>query len=267
MSEDPDDGGRAPPADARRDEIGRRLEVADGLLCCLDFDGTLAEISEDPEGVEPLPACEAAVADLSEQSGTRVAVISGRALADVRGRVGVEGIWYAGNHGLEIHRDGETVVHPDAEERRSAVQSVCSAVSDRLADEPGCWVEEKGVTATIHYREAPAGAGERVEAAVRSAVRSVGDGLELTDAKEAVEIRPAVDRGKGDAVEEFRERVADGYLPMYVGDDTTDESAFEAVADDGVGVHVGDGRDTAATHRLSGPPAVAEFLEWLAESP
>lgn len=265
MSEDLDDGGRAPLVDARREEIGRRLEAADGLLCCLDFDGTLAEISEDPADVEPLPACETAVADLSERSDTRVAVISGRALADVRERVGVEGIWYAGNHGLEIYRDGETVVHPDAERRRSTVQSVCSTVSDRLADEPGCWVEEKGVTATVHYREAPAGAGERVEATVRSAVRSVDDGLELTDAKEAVEIRPAVDWGKGDAVEEFRERVADGYLPMYVGDDATDESAFEAVADDGVGVHVGDGRDTAATYRLSGPPAVAEFLEWLAE--
>jgi trehalose 6-phosphate phosphatase len=261
----PSDEKRAPLIGNWLSDIDDRIARTDGLLCCLDFDGTLAEIAADPEAVELLPACRDAIHDLDERSDTTVAVISGRALSDVRERVGIEGLWYAGNHGLEIYHDGETVVHPVAEKRRSTVQTVCSEVADRLADEPGCWIEEKGVTATVHYRNAADDRGDHVEAVVRSTVQSVGDGLVLTDAKEAVEVRPSIDWGKGDAVEVFRERIGEGYLPMYVGDDATDESAFDAVDDDGIGVHVGDGRGTAATYRVPDPTGVGTFLEWLAD--
>lgn len=256
---------RAPLVGNWLSRIDERLHAAGGVLLCLDFDGTLAHIAEDPTAVEPTAECRAALETLTERSDVRVAVISGRALSDVRDRVGLEGVYYAGNHGLELDETGDTVVHPVAEKHRSTVRAVCEALSDRLADEAGCHVEDKGVTATVHHRLAPDDRTARIRALVQSTVEEVGEGaLQLTPAKAAIELRPPLDWGKGHAVETFRDRVPDDYLPMYVGDDSTDESAFEAVAADGIGVHVGDGRDTAATCRVPDPRGVATFLEWLA---
>ncbi|WP_254534746.1 trehalose-phosphatase [Halomarina litorea] len=255
---------RAPLVGNWLSRIDDHLHAAGGLLLCLDFDGTLAHIAEDPTTVAPTAECRRALVDLADREDVRVAVISGRALDDVRDRVGLDGIYYAGNHGLELDEVGDTVVHPVAEKHRPTVRAACEALSDRLVDEPGCHVEDKGVTATVHHRLAPDERTARIRALVRSTVEEVGgDALRLTPAKAAIELRPDLDWGKGDAVRTFRERVSEDYLPMYVGDDSTDESAFEAVAADGIGVHVGDGRDTAATFRVPDPDGVASFLDWL----
>ncbi len=246
--------------------IDECLDDAGGVLLCLDFDGTLAEIAEDPTAVEPTAECRRALDALTDREDVRIAVISGRELADVRERVGLDGIYYAGNHGLEVYENGETMVHPVAEDHRETVRAVCAELRDRLADEEGCHVEDKGVTATVHHRLASDDRTTHVRALVRSTVEDVADGdLRLTPAKSAIELRPDLDYGKGDAVRKFREQVPRDYLPMYVGDDSTDESAFAAVAEDGIGVHVGSGEDTAATFRVPDPSGVATFLEWLAD--
>lgn len=246
--------------------IDDRLDAAGGLLLCLDFDGTLAHIAEDPTTVELSVECQQALETLAERDDIRLAVISGRALDDVRQRVGLDGIYYAGNHGLEIIEDGQVTAHPVADDRRSTIREICETLSERLADEPGCHVENKGVTATIHHRLASDDRTTHIRALVRSTVEEIaGDDVTLESAKSAVELRPTIDWGKGDAVETFRERVPDDYLPMYIGDDSTDESAFQAVADDGIGIHVGSGRNTAAAFRIPDPNGVATFLEWLAD--
>jgi trehalose 6-phosphate phosphatase len=261
------DDGQSPLVGNWLSRIDDRLDAAGGLLLCLDFDGTLAEIADDPASVEPTPESRDALDVLAGHGNVRIAVISGRELADVRDRVGLDDVYYAGNHGLEVYEDGEVNVHPIAEKHRETVRAACDAIEERLDDEPGCHVEDKGVTATVHYRVAGDDRRAHVEAVVRSAVDEVaGDDLRLTAAKSAIELRPGIDWGKGHAVETFRERAPDHYLPVYIGDDTTDESAFEAVeAADGFGVHVGSGRETSATFRVPNPGGVASFLEWLGE--
>lgn len=242
--------------------IRERVASATGLLFCTDFDGTLAGIETDPDAPALGADNRAALKRLRDHDRVRVAVISGRELADLRERVGIEGIDYAGNHGLELHREGETTIHPVAKRRRRDLDEIVAAIEERLAD-TDCFVENKSVSATVHYRTAPEREGE-VHDIVESAVERVAqDEFELSTGKNIVELTPAVAWDKGDALSLLAEERT-GWLPMYIGDDTTDEAAFRVLSGTGIGVHVGDDAETTADYRIENPEAVTRFLDWLA---
>lgn len=262
MPEPESDIGHEPfasPAGAVREQV----KDASGLVLCTDFDGTLAPIEKDPDAPEIVPENRELLESLRDAADTRIAVVSGRALADVRERVGIEGIAYAGNHGLELRREGSTAVHPIAAKHRGRIGRICSALESDLSAVEGATVEDKSVTATVHYRETPDGRVERVREIVRTVVSRFGDGrIRLTDGKEIIELRPAVRWHKGMAVS-LLSADYEGWLPIYIGDDTTDESAFRAV-EDGLAIYVGEG-DTAAHYRIPTQSGVATFLSALAE--
>ena len=240
--------------------IADRLAAADGLYFCTDFDGTLSAIEADPDAPELPPENREALRALRDHDRVRVAVISGRELDDLRSRVGVERVAYAGNHGLEVLRDGETTVHPVAEKRRRDLERIVDELDDRLAD-TDCFVEDKSVSATIHYRAA-ADQREAVHTAVTEVVERIAPGgFERSTGKEIVELTPSIAWDKGAALSLLTTDF-DGWLPVYVGDDTTDEAAFRALGEQGVGIHVGTGADTAADYRIDDPPAVERLLEW-----
>ncbi|EMA46241.1 trehalose-phosphatase [Halococcus saccharolyticus] len=259
------DGPDRPPA--LFDETGEplaavadRLATADGLFFCTDFDGTLSAIDEDPDAPEIAPDNREALRELRDHDRVRVAVISGRELADLRPRVGIEGIAYAGNHGLEVFRDGATTVHPVAKKRQRDLERIVADLEDRLAD-TDCFVEDKSVSATIHYRAAPERA-EAVHTAVEETVERIApSGFERSVGKEIVELTPAVAWDKGAALSLLTAE-QDDWLPVYVGDDTTDEAAFRELGERGVGIHVGAGEETAADYRIDNPPAVERLLDW-----
>ncbi|MFC6906143.1 trehalose-phosphatase [Halalkalicoccus tibetensis] len=245
-------------------EIREAVEEAAGLVVCTDFDGTLAPIEEDPDAPEIDPENRELLERLRDAGDTRVAVVSGRALTDVRERVGVEGIAYAGNHGLELEREGSVVVHPIAKRHADRIERICEALSEALAGIDGTGIEDKGVTATIHYRQTPDEAVPVVREAVDDAVeRFGGSGIEKTDGKEIVELRPEVRWHKGMAVSMLVDDHPDDWLPIYIGDDTTDESAFRAV-DDGLAIYVGTG-ETDAHYRVPTQSGVTPCLSALAE--
>jgi trehalose 6-phosphate phosphatase len=231
------------------------------LLVATDFDGTLAPIHEDPQA--PLASAEnrRALRRLAAHPATVVAVISGRALADLRPRVGVEDIVYVGNHGLEIDRGGPPQAHPEARERVSLVREACRAVEE--ATTPGVRVEDKGLTATIHHREAEEATRRRVRRLLEDHVQATGDELRLSTGKANVELRPAVDWDKGSALRELADDAPPGWATVYLGDDDTDEDAFRAL-DEGLGIHVGRRSDTAAGYRIEDQAEVAGFLNALA---
>jgi trehalose 6-phosphate phosphatase len=240
--------------------LADRLADADRLALCLDFDGTLAPIVEDPDAAGLPARTESAVEALADRPDVDLAVVSGRGLEDLREKVDVDGLALAGNHGLEIDRDGDRWTHPDVDP--AALERVRAAVADRVASIEGCHVEDKRLTATVHVRQAAVDPDE-----VRPIVESaVGDeaGFEVTDGRQIVEIRPDVAWHKGDAV---RELVAEDAGTIYVGDDVTDEDAFHALGDlphGGTGVLVGD-RPSAAAFRVHDVDGVRAFLEWLAD--
>ncbi|MFC6723331.1 trehalose-phosphatase, partial [Halobium palmae] len=142
---------------------------------------------------------------------------------------------------------------------------VASEVREGL-DVDGLHVEEKGVTATVHYRKAPDDRVDEIRSAVEEAVEGVGDDrLRVSEGKSIVEIGPKVPWDKGKAVELFADEVPDSWLVVYVGDDTTDEHAFRSIDPDGLSVHVGDNPDTDARYRLRDPDEVERFLDWVTD--
>ncbi|WP_225332941.1 trehalose-phosphatase [Halomicrobium urmianum] len=263
MSENATGAGEVPPLADRLHDVVDLLLDRDGLLLALDFDGTLAPITDRPDEAAITPAAAEAIDRLADVDGVAVPVVSGRQLSDLRERVDADA--YAGNHGLELRVDGETRVAPEAEAARNALADATDAVEERVADVDGAFVERKGVTATVHYRTADAGDVPRVERAVREAAGGRDD-LRITEGKAILEIRPDVEWDKGAAVERLTdELVPDGedWLRAYVGDDRTDEDAFAALSD-GLGVKVGGGT-TRADVRVDDPEAAAAFLTWLAD--
>jgi len=260
-----------PPLWSAREAVADRLAAAPGAVCSLDFDGTLAPIVDDSDAAAlPAPLRERLVA-LRDCESVRVAVVSGRELADLRDRVAVEGVAYAGNHGLERWVDGRRSVAPDARLSADAVSRVCDRLGDRLAHVPGVVIEDKALTATVHVRTVPDDRVPEVERVVGETVEEVtsvdGPALEVRDGKAIREIRPAVGWDKGRAVEQLVREAPDGWLPLYVGDDVTDEDAFEALRERGrgFGVFVGD-RETAADYRLERQRDVAELLELVVDA-
>ena len=238
------------------------------VLLLLDFDGTLSDIVARPEDATLRPGNAASLDALNRKPGYTVGVVSGRELGDVSRRVGVAGLVYAGNHGLEIRGPDLEYRHPAA----AAAIPVLAAAADRLAtalaDIPGAQVENKTLTLTVHYRRTPEERQERMTAIFREVTgRLVDEGIyRVTAAKSALELRPSVDWHKGRALELIRRRLAPSAFPIYIGDDATDEDAFAAAqASGGGGIFVGPpDAASCARYGLDAPSAVTAALSELA---
>jgi trehalose 6-phosphate phosphatase len=259
------------PANAldRLDVLRAARADAGSLLLGLDFDGTLAPIVPRPEDAALLPAARRALDALAERSDTHIAIVSGRALADVRPRVGLERVYYAGNHGLEIDGPDVARVHPVAHDARDALAALARSLDDALRPIPGVIVEDKGLTLSVHFRLVTDAADEeRVRAVVRERARAHRD-LRLSDGRKVVEIRPDVDWHKGRALRFLRDTLEERFgrgPAIFIGDDRTDEDAFRELGETDCSIIVGDppGHDSVAQACLRSPQEVAEFLNGLA---
>jgi trehalose 6-phosphate phosphatase len=190
-----------------------------------DIDGTLAPIVPTPDMSEVPAELKEVLGRLSQQY-LLVAGISGRKTEDAFDLVGLADVVYFGNHGFEILREGEVEVVPEALPYRERVAELERRAQEEL--EPlGAFVEEKGITASIHYRNAPPEVGERsVEFVKREGERL---GLRITVGRGVVEARPPIRADKGTAVR----TLVEDYGPkraMFIGDDTTDLDAFRELA-------------------------------------
>jgi trehalose 6-phosphate phosphatase len=226
------------------------------LLVALDFDGVLAPIVQDPSTSAPLPGSAAAVGALAELPGTTVAMLSGRALADLRAVSGFgPPVRLVGSHGGEFD-DGALVL---SEEQQSVKDELEAAVSRIVDGEPGARVEDKPASVVVHVRGADPAVAERVLDAARAGPARL-PGVDATEGKAVLELA-VVQVSKGAAIDTLRERLrADAVL--FVGDDVTDETAFVRLRPGDVGIKVGDG-DTAAGYRVATPQDVTDVLEEL----
>lgn len=231
------------------------LDLAQSALF-LDLDGTLAPIVARPQDVGPEPRRNALLERLVSRMNGRVAILTGRTLAEVDHILEAAVTPVAAVHGLD--RRSPEGVHIPAQahpELPSALEAF-----HRLADgAEGLLVEEKGLSAALHYRQAP-----EQEQAVRMLAESLSrqTGLKLQPGHMVVELRtPGPD--KGDSLRDFMDAAPfAGATPIFVGDDLTDEPAFEAAAAaGGFGVLVGPARNTAARFRLGDVDAVLGWLE------
>lgn len=244
-------------------EVERKVCAAPGLAVFLDYDGTLASIAGRPDEARLAPGVRPLLETLAHNAGTTVAVISGRALEDLRSRVGVSGLIYAGNHGLEISWGEGRFVHAGAAGRKESLVRLSSEIESRCALWPGATVEFKGLTATVHFRRVPAEDRPRLCRLVRKVAAARGNGFVVRRGRCSLEIRPDVPWGKGEAVHFIRTRLSvPGSLAICMGDDRTDEDAFAALPD-GITVRVGRSEASAARYNVRDVAQVRHFLEWL----
>lgn len=228
------------------------------LFVVLDFDGTLAPIVARPDDAALPSAARSTLVSLAEQ--TTLALLSGRGLADVRARVGINGIIYAGSHGLQISGPDISFVHDAVEAARPALAAALRGLREELERIDGVILEEKACSFAVHYRLADDGERGRVESAVRAATNR--GGLTLSHGKKVLEVLPDVTWDKGHALAWLLDRLdARRGDTLYIGDDRTDENAFRELTDEGLGILVADPvRPTAATRWLRDPSDVHAFL-------
>lgn len=239
-----------------------RIRAAPQLWLGLDFDGTLVELHDDPFLVALEPNLRAILQRLQAKPLLHIAVISGRSLEDVRQRVGLPGIAYAGNHGLEIEAPGLNYCDPAAMNARSDLAAVAEQLREELEQYPGAWIEDKSLTLEVHYRRTVPGVHLEIAELVRNAARGRETILARPDAFGS-QVLPVQAGNKGTAARTLIRHSAPDALPIFIGDSRTDEDAFAALTE-GITICVGR-RDTAAAYRVESPWDVARFLRLLIE--
>jgi trehalose 6-phosphate phosphatase len=220
----------------------------------LDFDGTLAEIQDDPDTVALPEGGARLLARLADHLGGALAILSGRDVRDLSARV-PDALWRAGGHGLEVCAPMQSPAPQSAQAPEALRRAIIACVED-LA---GVRVEMKGEVIAVHYRGAPDAAGllaERLGAALEDR-----PDYSLQHGKMVFETKPARAH-KGAALSQLMACAPfSGRIPVMVGDDTTDEDAMKAaLAADGLAVKVGDG-PTVADIRLATPQGVWAWLQ------
>ncbi|BDP44212.1 trehalose 6-phosphate phosphatase (plasmid) [Deinococcus aetherius] len=217
------------------------------LLVLCDYDGTLAPIVARPEEAWPEPGAREALERLLAHPRHCAAVLTGRRATEVHAFLNLPDFSVIGLHGMEW--PGEAAAPPDTDAVRR--------ITAQLPDVPGLRLEDKGWTLAVHYREVPELLQAGVEARLAEIALPVG--WELMAGKKVREFRPG-GFGKGRAVQRLARRFPN-HLPVFLGDDVTDEEAFEALrGEDGLTIKVGDG-PTLAEHQVEGPGQVVALLE------
>ncbi len=236
------------------------------LAVFLDFDGTLAEITEEPGKAQLSPEARSALEGFS----CPVAVVSGRDREDLESRVNVAGIYYAGNHGFDIAGNGHRHTLPEADEGVKEVDRAERMARERVGDLPGVILERKRYSLAIHYRKVKSeDVLEKVQEAVEDMRRETG--LRKRNGKKVLELEPDVDWNKGRALQWLVDvlPISDEGRPfiVYAGDDITDEDAFSALREDGPGIYVGDGLTSSlADYHVRNPDEVLRLLRNLADA-
>ena len=239
----------------------------------LDYDGTLTPIVEVPQKAVMPAEIKELLKELLKSRRCRVAIITGRALKDIRAMVGIKGLIYAGNHGLEIEGPDIKYKSQVSPKIRSAFEGIKRELGKRFPAVKGLLLEDKGLSLSLHYRLVDKRKIPLVKEGFRQAVQPYLNRriIKVIDGKKVFDIRPALQWDKGKvalwllARESFR--VGDkSIIPVYIGDDTTDEDAFRALRNKGLTIFVGSAsRDSRAKYYLKDTGEVVESLKKILE--
>jgi trehalose 6-phosphate phosphatase len=244
------------------------------ILLFLDYDGTLAPIASTPEEAFLPQENKLLLERLVKSPSVQIVVISGRALIDVKNMVGIKGLVYSGNHGWEIEGVDihfESLLSPDI---TAMMESIKYELAAKLSNVEGAFIEDKGMTLSVHYRQVP----EDKEVLVKRLSQQTWQNyqrqnrIKVSQGKKVLEIRPPVDWDKGKAALWIlrKQEILKGknnVLPIYIGDDLSDEEAFIDLKGKAMTVLVADEqRPSQAEYFLKGTGEVTQFLKYLTES-
>ena len=252
---------------------GDWLSGEGSILLMTDYDGTLTPIVDDPADAILAPQTREYLSRLARSPRGCVSIISGRGLRDLRERVAIPEVVYAGCHGLEIAGPDLDFLHPEALAQRSMLGAVGDILVRRAPSVHGMRVEPKGLAVAVHYRHVAPDEIRRVEVELARAIREQGSRLKIFHGTKVIEVLPQVAWTKGECAVWIQERMLPSLpapaLWLYLGDDWTDEHAFDVLNGNGraLTIHVGNTVPASrATYRLRDVSEVHELLMVLAES-
>jgi trehalose-phosphatase len=250
--------------------VGDWLAGEGRILLMTDYDGTLTSIVDDPADAFLSEDTREQLLRIARSPRGSVSVISGRGLEDLRERVAIPEVIYAGCHGLEVLGPGLEFRHPDAVAQQAMLWAVGETLARRAPTVSGMRVEAKGLAVAVHYRHVAADEIRRVEIELARAIREQGSRLKIFHGTKVIEVLPQVAWTKGECARWIQERVLSARpgpaLWLYLGDDWTDEHAFEVLSGLALTVRVGDVVPASkAAYRLRDVTEVQQLLAALAE--
>ena len=247
------------------DELKQKLQGKKPAFF-LDYDGTLTPIVAHADQAILSDEMRQTLIDLKKQF--TVAVVSGRDLGDVKKRVGVEGIFYAGSHGFDIEGPGKRFENQEVDQFIKSLNQAEKELKEKLQEIDGAWVERKKYSLAVHFRQVEPSKEKQVEK-ILDQVHSGFPDLRKAFGKKVLELQPNFPWDKGRALDWLigaLELDEDKIVPIYLGDDVTDEDAFAELEDRGIGIAVqGEPKATLARYVLKHPEDVMRFLQKVVE--
>jgi len=235
------------------------------LFIFLDYDGTCTPIVSTPQQAVLPASMRKTIRELTDHY--KIGIVSGRSIEDVRSRVDIDNIYYAGSHGFEVVDPlGKSIVNKDAKRVRRILDQVYRKLKERLRNIPGALVEHVKFSISAHYRLVSSHHFPFVKRAVDDVLKQYKS-LRKTTGKKVFEIRPKSNWDKGKAVNLILRLL--GFdkkrgMVIYIGDDVTDEDAFRITRQKGIGIRVAsEHKPTLAHYVVKNPSEVKEVLEFL----
>ncbi len=262
-------------------EIAPKIKEAQRILLLADYDGTLTPIVGKPDLANLPSQVRKCLQELAENPDITLGVISGRTIDDLQERVGINGIIYAGNHGLEIKGPGIGYVNRLAKETEPLLHSLGQDISRKLASIKGAIIEDKNLTLSLHYRLVDEAQLEELNRIFSEIVKpfTTTHRIKVGKGKMIYEVKPPVDWDKGKAIALIAQNLKGGKpfgpepsrakpLIIFLGDDVTDYDGFRLVDDSGgISIYVGErGTEPVAQYLLHSPQETYQFFNMLSES-
>ncbi|OGY72166.1 MAG: trehalose-phosphatase [Candidatus Jacksonbacteria bacterium RIFCSPHIGHO2_12_FULL_44_12] len=243
-------------------ELSKKLFTAKGCLVMLDFDGTLSPLAKTPSLAYLPKTNKEILKKISRLAQT--AIVSGRGLSDIKQKIGIKGLIYSGNHGLEwqIGSERGKIKLPATILRAMALAN--KRLTNLRKGYPGALLENKGLTLSLHYRLVSSNLREQLLKEAREIVATFQKQrlLAMNEDKKTLEIRPHLRWNKGHWVKFLRKKLGKQLLPIYIGDSTADEDVFK-ILKSGITIKVGKGCDGKAKYLCRDIKQVNLFLNWL----
>jgi len=229
----------------------------------LDFDGTLVPIQNDPTKCVLSPKIKGQLEAIALSGKACIAILSGRTVTDIRDRVNIQDVYYGGNHGIEISGPRVNYIHPDALSGKHIIDRVCREIEQEIGNIEGVFIEKKKFGFSLHYRVADKESKASITKIFYRVIAETPDpqAFSILRGKKVLELVPKIFWDKGNAALFVLQSQKKNYLPIYVGDDVTDETAFKALKTEGVTVRIGRSKKTEAEYYLKGQWEMLRFLK------
>lgn len=235
----------------------------------LDFDGTLAPIVSNPEDARLTVEMTEVLANLLKRH--TCVILTGRDRADIEKRIDLPGIIFAGSHGYEIKGRELEWIYEDGLASIAALDDAQKNLEAILSEEAGVVIERKKFAIAVHYRHVKEEREQVVVDKIQRVIERYKSHLKPGPGKKVLELKPNCEWNKGKALEWLMNRMnfdLNRYLPVFIGDDLTDEDGFSVVRENGIGIIVSDDpeRYSQACYSLSAINEVYDFLHKLSQS-